>query len=447
MDFRLTDKQKELQKKAREFALNEILPVMNYFDENDTMPVFLIKKANDAGLRSLEVPIKWGGQGLGLLENAIVTEEITAACAGMGTSIFGTSLGTEPLLLCNNESAKEKYFPIITKEAKIVSFATSEQGMGSDVGSMRCKVSKDGDDYVLNGTKYWITNAGAADYCTVFASIDPKTPYKGIGCFFVHMKKDGVKAGEHIPKMGQRTSNTAAIKFTDYRVNAEDVLAPPGEGFGLAMNTFTHTRPIIGSFAVGAARSCLDYSIQYVKKRKAFGQRLSDFQNTQFKLAEMYQKVFTSRLMVYYSAWEIDNGMDGLTSASMTKFYATESAYEVGMQALQFMAGYGYTKFYPIEKILRDMALLKIYEGTSEVQRMIVSRHVLGAYKTVMPPIEDAVRLRADNVEEAAREGMKTQTVWRCRICGYTHYGEVPPEECPVCLFPKTTFKKTWPKP
>jgi acyl-CoA dehydrogenase len=446
MDFHLTEEQKKLQQKARDFALNEILPVINYFDENDTMPVFLIKKANEAGLRSLEVPVKWGGHGLGLLENAIVTEEIAAACAGMSTSIFGTSLGTEPLLLCNNEAAKEKYFPIITKEGKIVSFATSEQTMGSDVGSMRCTAIPDGDDFRLNGTKYWITNAGYADYCSVFATIDPKTPYKGIGCFFVDMKKEGVKTGEHIPKMGQRTSNTTAIKFDNYRVKAEDVLALPGDGFGLAMNTFTHTRPIIGSFAVGAARSCLDFSIEYVKKRKAFGQRLSDFQNTQFKLAEMYQKVFTSRLMVYYSAWEIDNGMDGLTSASMTKFYASEAAYEVGTQALQFMAGYGYTKLYPLEKILRDLALLKIYEGTSEVQRMIVSRYALGGYKTIMPAMDDMVILKADNVEEAAREGMKAQTVWRCRICGYTHYGEIPPEECPVCLFPKTAFKNVWPK-
>lgn len=446
MDFSLTEEQLKLQVKARDFALNEILPVSHYFDENDQMPVYLIKKAHAAGISNLSIPKEYGGQGFGLMEEAIAVEEIAAADPAMGTSIFGNTLGEEPLMISENEAAKQKYLPIFVEEPKIVSFATSEPLMGSDVAGIRCRAEKDGDDYILNGTKYWITNAGYADYCSVFATVDPELKHKGIAAFFVDMKSEGVSVGEHIPKLGQRPSNTAAIKFTDCRVPAENVLAPEGKGFPLAMKTFSRTRPIIGSFAVGAARSAMEFAIDYVKKRRAFGQTLADFQNTQFRIAEMYQKVETMRLLMYKAAWEADNGMDPTITASLAKFYNTEAAFEVVNQALQLFAGYGYTKFYPIEKILRDLRVLTIYEGTSEVQRIVVSRHALNEYKPVMPSLEDLPSLRADDPKVAAMDGIDTtQTVWRCRICGALYYGDEPPEECPYCRFPGSAFKKVWP--
>nr|MDO8112693.1 acyl-CoA dehydrogenase family protein [Candidatus Sigynarchaeota archaeon] len=447
MDFKLTDSQLKLQAKARDFALKEILPVTHYFDEHDQMPVFLIKKAHAVGISNLSIPKKYGGQGLGLMDEAIVVEEIAAADPAMGTSIFGNTLGEEPLMMSENEAAKQKYLPILVKQPKIVSFATSEPMMGSDVAGIRCLAKKDGNDYVLNGTKYWITNAGYADYCSVFATVDPELKHKGIACFFVDMKSKGVIVGEHIPKLGQRPSNTTAIKFKDCRVPAENVLAPEGKGFPLAMKTFGRTRPIIGSFAVGAARSAMEFAIDYVKKRRAFGQPLSDFQNTQFRIAEMYQKVETMRLLTYKAAWEADNGMDPTITASLTKFYATEAAFEVVNQALQLFAGYGYTKFYPIEKILRDLRVLTIYEGTSEVQRIVVSRYALNEYKPVMPALEDLPSLTGDDLEKVTMNGLDPkQTVWRCRICGALFYGPEPPEECPYCRFPKSAFKKVWPK-
>ncbi len=283
------------------------------------------------------------------MDSAVIVEEIAAAGPGMATSIFGNSLGQEPLIMSGNEAAMEKYLPEMVKSPKIISFATSEPMMGSDVAGMRCKATKDGDDYILNGTKYWITNGGYADYCSVFATTDPKARHKGICAFLVEMDWDGVSVGEHIPKLGQRCSNTVAIKFDNCRVPAENVLAPEGgAGFVLGMKTFGMTRPIIGSFAVGAARSAMEFAIDYAKKRRAFGQKLADFQSLQFMLAEMYQKVESSRLLTYKAAWEADQGMDPTISASITKFYSTEMAMEVANDALQMFGGYGYTKMMPI---------------------------------------------------------------------------------------------------
>ncbi|MHA1341910.1 MAG: acyl-CoA dehydrogenase family protein [Promethearchaeota archaeon] len=443
LDFTLTPEQLELQKKAREFALKEILPVANYFDEYDLMPIFLVKKAHKAGLLNLEIEKKYGGAGLGLIESALVVEEISAADPSMGTSLFGNTLGEEPLMLSNNEAAKEKYLPVLVKEPKIISFATSEPTMGSDVAGMRCKAIKDGNDYILNGTKYWVTNGGFADYCSIFATTDPKLRHKEICAFLVELDWDGVSVGKPIPKMGHRTSNTVSIKLDNVKVPAENVLAQPGgDGFKLAMKTFSKTRPIISAFATGAARSLMEFSIDYAKKRRAFGQKLADFQNTQFKIAEIYQKVETMRLLTWKACWEADNGLDPTVSASLAKFYTTETVTEIANMALQFFGGYGYIKFFPIEKILRDIRVFTIYEGTSEIQRIVVARHALKNYNPIMPPLEDLPRLKAENVEEAAREGIKSQAVWRCRICGYYHYGEEPPEECPYCRFPKSSFKK-----
>ncbi|HIJ57958.1 MAG TPA: acyl-CoA dehydrogenase, partial [Deltaproteobacteria bacterium] len=322
---------------------------------------------------------------------------------------------------------------------KMVCFATSEPTMGSDVSGMRCRAEKDGDDYILNGTKYWVTNGGIADYMSIFATIDPKTKHAGIGAFLVEKTWKGVSVGRHIPKMGQRSSNTAAINFKDVRVPKENILAEPGEGFMLAMKTFSRTRPIIGGFALGAARSCMEFAIDYVKKRQAFDSKLADFQATQFKIAEMYQKVETSRLLVWKASWEADNGIDSTVSASIAKFYATEVALEVANEALQLLGGYGYTQLFPIEKLLRDIRLYRIYEGTSEIQRLIVSGYALHNYKPVMPPLEDLPIMREKKFEDVISSG---EGIWRCRMCGHVHYGDAPPEECPSCFFPKTTFKQ-----
>jgi acyl-CoA dehydrogenase len=441
LDFTLTPEQTALQEKARRFALEEILPVAWHYDKKDETPMPILRKAFDAGIMNTDIPKAYGGQGLGLVESALITEEIAAACSGLATSIFDSSLGMEPILLSKNEGAKKKYLPKIANDFKLTAFATSEPTMGSDVAGLRCKAVPDGQDYRLTGTKYWITNGGVADYATVFATVDPKSRHEGICCFLVETKWEGVTIGRIIPKMGQRCSNTVGINLKNVRVPKENILAPPGKGFVLAMKTFARTRPIIGSFGVGAARAALEYALDYAKKRKTFGLGLKDYQAIQFKLAEMYQKVETARLLTWKSAWESDQGRDATISASIAKFYATEAAQEVVDQALQIFGGYGYTKMFPIEKIYRDVRLLRIYEGTSEVQRIIVAGHLLNNYPATLPPLEDLPLHRDFDPldKKAARSGQK---IWRCRICGHVHYGDTAPDECPYCFFPQSAFKQ-----
>ncbi|CAB5109036.1 Acyl-CoA dehydrogenase, short-chain specific (EC [Olavius algarvensis associated proteobacterium Delta 3] len=437
LDFRLTPEQAELRDKARQFAVAEILPVAWHYDQLDETPLQILRKAYDKGFTNTDVPAKYGGKGYGLLEAALMTEEFAAACPGLATSIFDNSLGMEPLILSDNEGVKQKYLPGILDDFKLICFGTSEPTMGSDVSGIRCNAEPDGEDYVLNGTKYWITNGGLADYISVFATVDPKSSHEGICAFLVELNWEGVTVGRPIPKMGQRCSNTVGINFKNVRVPKENVLAPPGKGFVLAMQTFSRTRPIIGAFATGAARSAMEFSIDYAKKRRAFGMKIKDFQAIQFKLAEMYQKVETSRMLTWKGAWEADQGQDPTITASIAKFYASEAALEVVNDALQVFAGYGYTKMFPIEKLLRDVRLLRIYEGTSEVQRMIVAGHLLGNYQPTMPALEDLPL----HIEQEPDQLDSNQTVWRCRMCGYVHYGEEAPEECPYCFFPKASFK------
>jgi acyl-CoA dehydrogenase len=440
LNFHLSPEQLKLQKRAREFALKEILPVAWYYDEVDQTPLAVLKKAYESGLMNGGIPKKYGGSGWGLIEAVVITEEFAAACPGLATSIFDNSLGMEPLLLSSNEPLKKKYFTKLLKDFKLICFATSEPTMGSDVAGIRCQAKRDGDDYILNGTKYWITNGGIADYMSIFATVDPDSQHKGICAFLVERDWPGVSIGRKIPKLGQRGSNTVGINFEDVRVPKENIMAPPGEGFVLAMQTFSRTRPAIGAFAVGTARSAMEFATDYAKKRRAFGSKIANFQAIQHKIAEMYQKVETSRLLVWKSAWEADNRMDPTISASIAKFYSTEAALEVANEALQIFGGYGYTKMFPIEKLLRDARLYRIYEGTSEIQRYIVSGYAMNVYQPVMPPLEDLPLHR--EMDPADSEDKEGATVWRCRICGYVHYVDEPPEECPYCFFPKSVFKK-----
>ena len=442
LDFSLTPQQEEIRKTARDFARKEVLPIAWRYDEKDEIPLQVLRRAFDAGLMNTDIPEQYGGKGWGMLESALMTEEIAAACPGLATSVFDNSLGLEPLLLSKNESLRRRYLPQIAAEFKLICFATSEPTMGSDVAGIRCRAEKQGDDYILDGTKYWITNGGVADYISVFATVDPKSRHKGICAFLVEKDRQGVEAGLSIPKMGQRCSNTVGLHFDRVRVPAENVLAEPGEGFVLAMNTFARTRSIIGAFATGAARSAMEYAVDYAKKRQAFGRSIGENQAIQFKIAEMYQKVETARLLTWKAAVEADSGVDPTVAASIAKFYASEAAMEVVEEALQIFGGYGYTKMFPIEKLLRDMRLLKIYEGTSEIQRQVVSGFVLNHYQPVMPPLEDLPIQREYDPADIEKMKKNGQQVWRCRICGHVHVGEAPPEHCPYCFFPQKAFKQ-----
>jgi len=376
-----------LQQKAREFAIREILPVARKYDEAEEFPFEVLKKAHEEGLLNLGIPKKYGGHGYGLIDACIVVEEASAACPGIATSLFANNLGAEPIVIAGSEEQKQRILGELVNEFKLIAFATSEPTMGSDVASMKCRAVKDGDDFILNGTKFWITNGGVADYVTVFATIDPEKKHKGIAAFIVPTGTEGVKLGKHIPKLGQRSSNTSSVVLKNVRVSKENVLAKPGRGFVLAMQTFAHTRPAIGAFAVGCARSAMEYSIDYIKKREAFGRPIERYQAIQFKIADMYKNIEAARLLTYKAAWEADQGKDNNLSSAVAKAFASDVAMEVTTEAIQIFGGYGYLRTYPVEKLFRDAKLYQIYEGTSEIQRIVISRFVLSRYIHGMPSL------------------------------------------------------------
>jgi acyl-CoA dehydrogenase len=442
LDFNLSQEQIEVQKVAREFAAREILPIAWHYDDIDEIPLHIIKKAFAQGLIGGDIPRRYGGMGFGLLEGAIAAEEISAGCAGIATSIFDNSLGMTPILLSDREEAKERYLSGIVRDAKLICFGTSEPTVGSDVAGMRCRATRDGDGYILDGTKYWITNGGISDYMSVFATVDPKMAHGGICAFVVDMRQEGVTVGRPIPKMGQRCSNTTGVHFDKVRVLPENVLAGPGEGFLLAMKTFDRTRPVIGSCGVGAARSAMELAMDYARHRHTFGSALAVYQAIQFKLAQMFMKIEAARLLTWKAADEVDKGTPSSITSSIAKLYATESAFEVVNDAMQIFAGYGYTRMFPIEKIFRDVRLLRIYEGTSEIQHLILAGHLYSSYKPALPPLSEIpIMMAPDHRGEffVNTEGLK---VWRCPMCGYVHYGEEPPEHCPYCFVHGPGFKQ-----
>jgi len=386
MDFNLTEEQRNLQKKAREFAINEVLPVASKYDNSEEFPLEVIKKAHEMGLLNLAIPKKYGGQGYGLLNSCIVVEEIASACPAIATSIFDNNLGAEPIIMGGNDEQKNRILNELVNEFKLIAFVTSEPSMGSDVANMKCLATEEGDDFILNGNKFWVTNGGYADYITIFATVDPEKKHRGIAAFIVPTKTEGVKLGKHIPKLGQRASNTVSVVLKNVRVKKENVLAKPGYGFVLAMQTFAHTRPAIGAFATGCARSAMEYAIDYAKKRETFGRPLENYQMIQFKIAEMYKNIEAARLLTYKAAWEADQGMDNNLSSAIAKAFASDVAMEVTTEAIQIFGGYGYLRTYPVEKLFRDAKLYQIYEGTSEIQRIVISRFALNQYKHAMPP-------------------------------------------------------------
>lgn len=385
MDFLLSEEQKALQKKAREFAIREVLPVARKYDESEEFPLPVIKKAWEENLLNLGIPKQYGGPGFGLVNSCIVVEEISSACPGIATSIFDNNLGAEPIVIGGNEEQKQRILSELVNEFKLIAFATSEPTMGSDVAGMKCKAEKDGDEYILNGNKFWITNGGYADYITVFATVDPEKKHKGIAAFIVDTKYEGVKLGKHIPKLGQRSSNTVSVGLKNVRIPKENVLAKPGRGFVLGMQTFAHTRPAIGAFAVGCARSAMEYSIDYAQKRETFGRPIGNYQVIQEKIANMYKDIEAARLLTYKAAWEADQGMDNNLSSAIAKAFASDVAMNVTTEAVQIFGGYGYLRTYPVEKLFRDAKLYQIYEGTSEIQRIVISRFVMKRYEHAMP--------------------------------------------------------------
>jgi len=377
MDFLLSDEQLALQETARRFALTEIAPIASHHDQTGEFPMEVMRKAWELGLSSESIPVEYGGVGLSLFDAVLVVEELAWGCAGMATSIMCNDLGLTPIVVGGSEDQKKEWLGYLTKSFRMVSFCLSEPGAGSDVAGLQLLAEKDGDHYVLNGTKCWITNGGVADLYTVFATLDRSTRHQGVCAFVMPRDTPGITVGKKEDKMGQRASDTRVIHFDNVRVPASQRLGEEGEGFKIAMRTLDCTRPSIGGLAVGIARRALEESVKYAKERKAFGFPIAGFQAVQFMLADMAKDIEAARLLTQQSAWMIDHGLRASKNSSFAKCFATDMAMRVTTDAVQVFGGNGYTKEYPVEKLMRDAKLMQIYEGTNQIQRLVIARELL----------------------------------------------------------------------
>jgi acyl-CoA dehydrogenase len=378
-DFEPTEEQRALIETARRFARERIIPIAAACDRDSVFPKAVFDEAHGIGLVNPTLPAEYGGAGLSDVDSSFITEELAYGCSGIQTSMTANTLGLTPIKLAGTDEQKKKYLGWLVKEPVMVSYATSEPGAGSDVAGMQCRATKDGHGgYVLNGTKQWITNATLASFYVVFATEDPALKHKGIGAFIVERSQSGVKPGRHEDKLGQRASDTAPLVLEDVKIPAAQVLAPPGQGFKLAMETFNQTRPDIGAIAVGVMRRCLDESVAYAKERKTFGVPIAQHQLIQAMLAEMKIRIEATSLLVRKAAWSLDKGYRDPMTSSCAKAFGADAAMASAIDAVQVFGGYGYVKDYPVEKLMRDAKILQIYEGTAQVQRLVIAKQILG---------------------------------------------------------------------
>ena len=379
IDFETTEEQRALIETARRFAKERIIPIARQCDHESRFPREVFEEAWKIGLVNPTLPSEYGGAGLSDLDSTFITEELAYGCSGIQTSMTANTLGMTPIKLAGSPEQKKKYLGWLASEPIFASYATTEPGAGSDVAGIQTRAVKDGNGgYVLNGQKAWITNANMASFITIFATEDPALRHKGIGAFIVHKDAKGVKVGKHEDKLGQRASDTAVVMLEDVHVPAAQVLAPPGHGFKVAMETFNQTRPDIGAIAIGVMRRCLDECVAYAKERKAFGVPIGQHQLVQAMIAEMAIRVEATTLLVRKAAWSLDKGIRNPIVSSYAKAYGADSAMQTAIDAVQVFGGNGYVKEYPVEKLMRDAKILQIYEGTSQIQRLVIARNVLG---------------------------------------------------------------------
>lgn len=376
--FDLSEEQRALVETARKFTRDRIIPVAAELDEHETFPTDVCREAFELGLANLEVPEAYGGLGLSCLDHCLVLEELAYGCVAVQTTLTANNLGAMPLIIAGTEAQKQKYLGQLTAEPCFAAYACSEPDAGSDVAGIRTRFERHGDDFVLNGQKRWITNGNHAAWFTVLATSDPALRHKGIAMFVVDADTPGVKIGKKEKKLGQRASHTVDIIFEDVKVPKSALIAPEGQGFKLAMKTFDRSRPWIAAGAAGVIRRAMDESRNYAQERKTFGAPIAQHQAIQFMLADMAIKYESSRLLCHKAAWCIDQGQLDTVVSSLAKAFSADAAMQVTTDAVQVFGGYGYTREYPVEKLMRDAKLLQIYEGTSQIQRVVIARHLLG---------------------------------------------------------------------
>ncbi|PZR09106.1 MAG: acyl-CoA dehydrogenase [Archangium gephyra] len=378
MHFGLSDDEKALQETARKFARDVMRPKSAHYDEKGDFPREIITQASELGLMNMTLPAEIGGMELPHVAQAIIAEELAWGCAGMATSMIANDLALLPLVLGASKEQKEKFLrPFTTDPRRLASFALTEPGAGSDVAGMRTVARREGDHYVINGQKQWITNGEYADQFTLFCSTDTSKKHKGIMAIVVEGRPKGLTIGKHENKMGQRASNTVTLTFEDVKVPVENRLGNEGEGFLLAMATLDNSRPLTAMFAIGIARAAMEHAIDYAKQRTQFGKPIAEFQAIQFMIADMAADIEAARLLTYKSAWLLDEGQRNTLVSSYAKRFAADMGMKAATDAVQIFGGYGYSKEYPVEKLMRDVKLIQIYEGTSQVQRLVIARELL----------------------------------------------------------------------
>jgi acyl-CoA dehydrogenase len=376
VSFALTDEQRELRRLAREFAEREIRPKAAEYDENSTHPADVIAKAHEVGLMNPHIPEEYGGLGLRGFDGMLIGEELAWGCSGIAVSIVANTLGAAPVMLAGSEEQKRRWLPPLVETPILCSFGLTEPNAGSDVSGIQTTAVREGDEYVINGSKMFITNAGHADWLVVFASTDKSKGHRGLSAFVVPTDLDGVVIEKHLDKMGQRATDTSALAFGDVRVPAENRLGEEGEGFKVAMRTLDFTRPGTAAGAVGVAQAAFDYSVEYAKTRVQFGQPIAMNQGVNFLVADMATEIEAARLLVWQAAWLLDQGKRATLQSSFAKRFAADTAMKITTDAVQIFGGYGYIKEYPVEKLMRDAKLFQIYEGTSQIQRLVIAREI-----------------------------------------------------------------------
>jgi acyl-CoA dehydrogenase len=378
VSFALTEEQKELRRLARDFAAGEIRPKEAEYDVKMQHPADVIAKAHGVGLMNLHVPGEYGGLGLSAFDGMLVGEELYWGCSGIGTSITANGLGAGPVILYGSDEQKETWLPPLTESPLLASFGLSEPGAGSDVAALKTTAVREGDEYVLNGSKTFITNAGYAAWSVVFAKTDPEAGHRGMSAFVVPMDTPGVTIEQHLDKMGQRATDTSAFALQDVRVPARNRLGEEGDGFKIAMATLDFTRPGTAIGAVGVAQAAYEHAVDYAKERVTFDLPIAMHQGVNFMIADMATEIQAARLLCWQSAWMLDNAgpREATLYSSFAKRFAADTAMKVTTDAVQVFGGYGYIKEYPVEKLMRDAKLFQIYEGTSQIQRLVIAREI-----------------------------------------------------------------------
>jgi acyl-CoA dehydrogenase len=378
ISFALTEEQKALRSLAREFAEKEIRPKAAEYDEHSTHPADVIAKAHEVGLMNAHIPEEYGGAGLTGFDGMLIGEELSWGCSGIAVSIVANTLGAGPVLIAGSGEQKRTWLAPLVEEPILCSFGLTEPGAGSDVARIQTTAVRQGNDYVLNGSKTFITNAGHAAWTVVFAKTDTSRGHKGLSAFIVPMGADGVTIEKHLDKMGQRSTDTSAFALQDVVVPAANRLGEEGDGFKIAMQTLDFTRPGTAAGAVGVAQAAYELAVDYAKERVTFDVPIAMHQAVNFMVADMATEIEAARLLTWQAAWMLDSGYGRKATlySSFAKRFAADTAMKVTTDAVQVFGGYGYIKEYPVEKLMRDAKLFQIYEGTSQIQRLVIAKEI-----------------------------------------------------------------------